>query len=81
MGDKLKPGQGSQLAARWTEGSPSSSLYPLSLSLHMKFSLSLNTFVCDRKVDVRLPGKGNLKLPWRKAGHPSHPVDVVDSDQ
>ena len=34
-----------------------------------------------RKVDVRLHGKGNSKLPWRKAGRPRHLVDVVDSDQ
>ena len=34
-----------------------------------------------RKVDRRLHGKGDLKLPWRKAGQPSHLVDVVDSDQ
>ena len=34
-----------------------------------------------RKVDIRLHGKGNSKLPWRKAGQPSHLVDVVDSDQ
>jgi hypothetical protein len=34
-----------------------------------------------RKVDIRLHGKGNSKLPWRKAGQPSHSVDVVDSDQ
>ena len=30
---------------------------------------------------VRLHGKGNSKLPWRKAGQPRHLVDVVDSDQ
>ena len=35
----------------------------------------------NRKVDIRLDGKGNLKLPWRKAGQQSHLVDVVDSDQ
>ena len=35
----------------------------------------------DRKVDIRLHGKGNSKLSWRKAGQPSHLVDVVDSDQ
>ena len=35
----------------------------------------------DRKVDIRLRGEGNSKLPWRKAGQPSHLVDVVDSDQ
>jgi len=34
-----------------------------------------------RKVDVRLPGKGNSKLPWRKAGPPKHLDDKVDSDQ
>ena len=34
-----------------------------------------------RKVDVRLPGKGNSKLPWRKAGPPNHHDDKVDSDQ
>ena len=34
----------------------------------------------DRSVDVRLHGKGNSKLPWRKAGQPSHLVDVVDLD-
>jgi hypothetical protein len=34
-----------------------------------------------RKVDIRLHGKRNSKLPWRKAGQPSHLVDVVDSDQ
>jgi len=27
---------------------------------------------CYRKVDIRLHGKGNTKLPWRKAGHPRH---------
>ena len=32
----------------------------------------------NRKVDVRLHGKGNSKLPWRKASQPSHVVDVVD---
>jgi len=35
----------------------------------------------NRKVDIRLHGKGNSELPWRKAGQPSHVVDVVDSDQ
>ena len=34
-----------------------------------------------RKVDVRLPGKGNSKLPWREAGPLNHHDDVVDSDQ
>ena len=34
-----------------------------------------------RKVDIRLHGKGNPKLPWRKAGQPSHLVNVVDSAQ
>ena len=33
------------------------------------------------KVDIRLHGKVNSKLPWRKAGQPSHLVDVVVSDQ
>ena len=33
------------------------------------------------KVDIRLHGEGNSKLPWRKAGQPSHLVDVVDSNQ
>ena len=32
-------------------------------------------------VDIRLHGKGNSKLPWRKAGQPRHLVDVEDSDQ
>jgi len=31
----------------------------------------------DRKVEIRLHGKGNSRLPWRKARHPSE----VDSDQ
>ena len=35
----------------------------------------------NRKVDIRLHGKGDSKLWWRKAGQPSHLVDVVDSDQ
>ena len=34
-----------------------------------------------RKVDIRLQDKGNSKLPWRKAGQPTHLVDVADSDQ
>ena len=43
-----------------------------------------------RKVDVRLPEKGNSyshgarpvhKLPWREAGPPNHHDDKVDSDQ
>jgi len=34
-----------------------------------------------RKVDVRLPGKGNSKLPWREAGPLNHHDDIVDSDQ
>ena len=33
------------------------------------------------KVDVRLPGNVNSKLPWRKAGPPNHLDDKVDSDQ
>ena len=35
----------------------------------------------SRKVDVRLPGKGNSKLPWREAGPPNHLDDTMDSDQ
>ena len=42
--------------------------------------LKPNTYA-RRRVDIRLHGKGNSKLPWRKAGQPSHLVDVVDSDQ
>ena len=38
-------------------------------------------FEGQRKVDIRLHGNGNSKLPWRKASQPSHLVDVVDSDQ
>jgi len=34
-----------------------------------------------RKVDVRLLGKGNSKLAWRKAGPPNHLDDKVVSDQ
>ena len=34
-----------------------------------------------RLVNIRLQGKGNSKLAWRKTGQPSHLVDVVDSDQ
>ena len=34
--------------------------------------------VVSRKVDIRLHGKENSKLPWRKAGQPSHLVDVLD---
>ena len=35
----------------------------------------------SRKVDVRLPGKKEFKLPWREAGAPNHHDDKVDSDQ
>jgi len=42
---------------------------------------SSNVTSSHRKVDIRLHGKGNPKLLWRKAGQPSHLVDVVDSDQ
>ena len=35
----------------------------------------------SRKVDIRLHGKRNSKLTWRKAGQPRHLVDVEDSDQ
>ena len=34
-----------------------------------------------RKVDVRLPGKENSKLPWREAGPLNHLDDTMDSDQ
>ena len=34
-----------------------------------------------RKVDVRLPGIENSRLPWREAGPPNHHDDNVDSDQ
>jgi len=30
---------------------------------------------------MRLHGKENSKLPWRKAGQPRYLVDVEDSDQ
>ena len=36
--------------------------------------------VAARKVDVRLPGKREFKLPWREAGPPNHLDDKVDSD-
>ena len=41
----------------------------------------LQVVAVPRKVDVRLPGKGNSKLPWRKAGPPNHLDEKVDSDQ
>ena len=34
----------------------------------------------EGSTDIRLHGKGNSELSWRKAGH-LHLVDVVDSDQ
>ena len=34
----------------------------------------------DRKIDIRLHGKENSKLAWRKAGQLRHLVDVEDSD-
>jgi len=34
----------------------------------------------SRKVDVRLPGKREVKLQWREAGPPNHHDDKVDSD-
>ena len=37
--------------------------------------------VGSRKVDVRLPGKGNSKLLWREAGPLNHLDDTMDSDQ
>ena len=35
----------------------------------------------DTKVDVRLPGKKEFKLPWHEAGPNNHHDDKVDSDQ
>ena len=35
----------------------------------------------NRKVGIRLHGKKNSELSWRKAGQPSHLVAVVDWDQ
>ena len=35
----------------------------------------------DRMVDIKLHGKGNSKILWRKAGQPNYLVDAVDSDQ
>ena len=35
----------------------------------------------DSEVGIRRHGKGNSKLPWRKAGQPRHLVDVEDSHQ
>ena len=70
-------------ARRWPWLEPFSvrtSSHPLRLSLGLKALLSISSS-WHRKVDTRLHGKGNSKLPWRKAGQPSHLVDVVDSDQ
>ena len=36
---------------------------------------------CHRKIDIRLPGKRELKLPWREVGPPNYLDDKVDSDQ
>ena len=36
--------------------------------------------VCDRKVDVRLPGKGNSNYYGARPVHSSHLDDQVDSD-
>ena len=45
-------------------------------------SLTSNSSTAStRKVDVRLPGKGNSKLSWREAGPLDHLDDTVDSDQ
>ena len=41
----------------------------------------LSGLVGFRKVDVRLPGTGDAKLPWREAGSHNHHDDIVDSDQ
>ena len=43
--------------------------------------IQTGTFGRARKVDMRLHGTGNSKLPWRKAGLPRHLDDVVNSDQ
>ena len=37
--------------------------------------------VYNMKEGIQLHGKGNSKLPWRKAGQPRNLVDVVDLDQ
>ena len=34
-----------------------------------------------RKVNIRLPGKREFKLPWCEAGPPNYHDDKVDSDQ
>ena len=55
-----------------------------SMSLTLAPSLTLTHDLSEevsREVDIRLHEKGSSKLPWRKAGHPKHLVDVVDSDQ
>ena len=39
-----------------------------------------NVALLDRKVDIRLPGKG-ISNSWREAGPPNHHDDKVDSDQ
>ena len=62
----------------------------LSLSLSLKLS-RYQTFFCvyqyykfftgSRKVDLRLPGKGEFKFLWREAVPPNHQDDKVDSDQ
>ena len=36
---------------------------------------------CFRKVDVRLPGKGNPNSHGARPGPPNHHDDEVDSDQ
>jgi hypothetical protein len=33
-----------------------------------------------RRVDARLTGKGEIKLPWREAGPPNYHDDEVNSD-
>jgi len=34
-----------------------------------------------KKADIRLPGKGNLHLPWHEAGPLNYPDDIADSNQ
>ena len=54
---------------------------PRSFDIRSSTSSATSIPAEDRKVDMRLHGKGNSKLPWRKAGQPRHLVDVVDSEQ
>ena len=52
--------------------------HPLKLPWHATMSRGRTR---TRNLDVRLPGKGNSKLPWREAGPLNHLDDIVDSDQ